>query len=258
MVVGSPLIDLAGKVAYITGAGLGIGRATAIALARCGAAVAVADIDRGSAESVAEEIVTAGGMARSVVADAGDAASWRTAADVVRAELGTPAIVVNNAYVKVPQAIVDMTEASWNRHLTVSLTSVFHSVQTFADDLRANRGAIVNVSSVHAMLGFDGHAAYAATKGAINALGQQLAVELGPDIRVNTVMPGPILTRQWDELAADYHDHAARQTALERLGRPDEVASVICFLASDAASYITGAALLVDGGYTIRRDPAEG
>jgi NAD(P)-dependent dehydrogenase (short-subunit alcohol dehydrogenase family) len=251
-----PLIDLTGRVAVVTGAGAGIGAATASVLARCGAAVVATDIDGERAEATCRRVGEAGGSAISITADAGDADAWDVVRDAAHDAFGPVAIVVNNAYLLRIGAASDIDTDTWNRQIAVTLTSVFHSVRTFADDLRGTGGAIVNVSSVHARLAFPGHPAYAACKGAMISLSQQLAVDLGPDVRVNAVLPGPILTPQWDVLSDEYKDHAARSTALVRLGRADEVANAIAFLASDAASYVTGSTLLVDGGYTVRKDPA--
>ena len=252
----APLVDLTGRVAVVTGGGAGIGAATSMALARFGAAVAVVDIDAERAEATTARMRDTGANAVSVCADAGDSHGWLTVREAVHESLGAVAIVVNNAYHLRIGAATEIDEESWNRQIAVTLTSVFHSVRTFAADLRATGGAIVNVSSVHAKLAFPGHPAYAACKGAMISLSQQLAVELAPEVRVNAVLPGPILTPQWDALSDEYKRQAARQTALLRLGDAGEVANVICFLASGAASYVTAATLLVDGGYTVRKDPA--
>ncbi|MGH9135585.1 MAG: SDR family NAD(P)-dependent oxidoreductase [Acidimicrobiales bacterium] len=255
------MIDLTERIAVVTGGGSGIGRATVAALARCGVAVAVTDIDADRAAETVELVEADGGRAIAVRADAGVSADWAMLADAVHAELGTVSIVVNNAfYVHVAPA-TELAEDAWNRQLAVTLSSVYHSVRAFAADLAMSSapggGAMVNVASVHARLAFAGHPAYAASKGAVVSLTQQLAVDLGPAIRVNAVLPGPITTPIWDALTDEYRDRARRQTALLRMGRPEEVASAVCFLASDAASYITAASLLVDGGYVVRRDPAE-
>lgn len=250
--------DLAGRVAVVTGGGSGIGRATAVALAAHGCPVAIGDIDRVAAVETAALVTAAGGAATAVEADAGSAADWRRLADSVRSALGPPSIVVNNAFHLRVLPATELDEESWDHQLAVSLSSVFHSVRTFAEDLAVSgHGALVNIGSVHSRLAFAGHPAYAAAKGAIVSLTQQLAVDLGPAVRVNAVLPGPILTPNWDRLSAEYRAHAGRQTALLRMGRPEEVASAVCFLASDAASFITAASLLVDGGYVVRKDEAD-
>lgn len=252
------MIDLSSRTAVITGGGAGIGRATAIALASCGAAVGVSDIDLERVTETVALIADAGGHAVAVEADAASATDWSRLAETVRTSLGRPSIVVNNAFFLEVTTAADLDEDRWNRQLAVSLTSVYHSVRTFAGDLAAPPGgAIVNIGSVHSRLAFPGLPAYAAAKGAIVSLTQQLALDLGPTIRVNAVLPGPILTAQWDRLSDEYRDRAGRQTALLRLGRPVEVAAAVCFLASDAASYITAASLLVDGGYVVRKDEAD-
>lgn len=252
------MIDLGSRVAVVTGGGAGIGRATAVALASCGAAVGVSDIDVERATATVGLVADAGGRAVAVQADAASSPDWARLAETVRSTLGAPSIVVNNAFYLDVAPATELDEDCWNRQLAVSLTSVYHSVRTFASDLAAPPGGvIVNIGSVHSRLAFPGHPAYAASKGAIVSLTQQLAVDLGPAIRVNAVLPGPILTPQWDRLSDEYRERAGRQTALLRLGRPEEVAAAVCFLASDAASYITAASLLVDGGYVVRKDAAE-
>ncbi|CAN5642905.1 SDR family oxidoreductase [soil metagenome] len=250
------MIDLHDQVAVVTGGSAGIGRATAVAMATYGAHVAIADIDGAGAAATADLIGAEGGHAIAVPTDVSRPDHWVRLADEVADRLGPVSTLVNNAFHLRIAPLTELEPADWDAQLAVNLTGVYHGVRTFARDLTARCGSIVNVSSVHARLAFPGHPAYAATKGAIIALSQQLAVDLGPAVRVNTVLPGPILTRQWDGLSDDYKDLAGRETALLRLGRPDEVATAICFLASDAASYITAASLVVDGGYTVRKDPA--
>ena len=139
--------------------------------------------------------------------------------------------------------------------LDVNLGALYLGARAFADSLRERRGAIVATSSVHALFGIPGYSAYAASKGGIGALVRQLAVELGPEIRVNAVLPGPIRTGAWDDDEARALERdAARATVAGRMGRPEEVAAAVAFLASEEASFITGASLLVDGGWAVRKD----
>ena len=145
----------------------------------------------------------------------------------------------------------ETTRASWDRQLAVNLTGAFLGVHAILPDLRERGGSVVLVSSVHAHFGLPGHPAYAAAKGALLSLCGQLAVEYAPRVRVNAVLPGPVLTSAWDGV-----DEADRRLTVEatpagRFGTPAEVAAAIAFLAGPEASFITGASLVVDGGWSV-------
>jgi NAD(P)-dependent dehydrogenase (short-subunit alcohol dehydrogenase family) len=202
--------------------------------------------------NVASQIEAAGGSARPWVMDAGKAEDWRA----LRAEfdrLGkTCDVIVHNAYSLDKRPAGELTEESWDYQLAVDLSAVYYSVRNFIDQLRAGRGNIVNVASVHGLRAWPGHPAYGAAKGGMLSLTRQLAVEYGPEVRVNAVVPGPIMTPTWDDVSAADIDSAAQGTALGRLGTAEEVANAIAFLGSAEASYITGEHIVVDGGQTIR------
>ncbi|MCC5947367.1 MAG: SDR family oxidoreductase [Nitriliruptoraceae bacterium] len=244
-----------GRVALVTGAGSGIGAATARLLAERGATVVVTDLDGARARQVAADIEQAGGLAWSEVLDVADGAAWAALAATIDERAGRIDVVVNNAFTLTVAPAHEQDEATWHRQLDVDLTSVYRSVRTFIGALRASRGNVVNVSSVHATVAFPGHPAYAAAKGGMLALTRQLAVEYGPQVRVNTVLPGPIHTPVWDGADEAYLDLTRRSVPAARLGTAREVATAIAFLAGDDASYISGASLVVDGGFTAQKDP---
>ncbi|MQS09572.1 SDR family NAD(P)-dependent oxidoreductase [Streptomyces alkaliphilus] len=240
-----------GRCVLVTGAGSGIGAATARRLAAEGAAVAVTDLHAEKAAEVASEIRRSGGRAEHHALDVTDEEQWR---EVVRATGERPGpisgLVGNAAGVTVgPADRIDLPE--WNRQIAVNLTAAFLGFRACLPHLRETGGAVVLVSSVHALAGLPGRPAYAAAKAGLTGLTRQLAVEYGPGVRVNAVLPGPVLTPAWDGIGeADRHASAA-QTAAHRLGRPEEVASAISFLLHADASYVTGASLVVDGGWSV-------
>lgn len=229
------------SVVLVTGAGRGIGAATARRLAAAGNDVVVTDIDAAAAEDVASTI---GSTASAYRLDVGDQQSWTQ----LRSALGDrlPSVIVNNAYVLIRGAAHELDESDWSTQLSVNLSGVYRSVRTFHDTVTS----MVNVASVHALVAWRGHPAYAAAKGGMVALSRQLSVEYAPRLRVNCVIPGSIQTRVWESADSATLEAAAKEASLGRLGRPEEVAEAIAFLASDAASYITGASLVVDGGQT--------
>ena len=238
-----------GQVALVTGGASGIGRATVLRLARDGAAVAVLDRDGDGARAVAAEV---GGPAFEVDVRDGDAV--RAAVDATVDALGGLAILVNNAGVGDLRPLHTVDDRLWHRLLDVNLTGTFHAMAAAVPVmLAAGRGVIVNNASVSGLGPTRNEAAYSAAKAGVIALTASGALEYGPTIRVNCVAPGFIrtpLTAIWDshpEAFAPIGD----AIPLGRIGEADEVAEVIAFLCSDAAAYVTGHTLVVDGGLSL-------
>lgn len=245
---------LAGTVAVITGAASGIGAATAERLALEGASVVLADIAE-TGHKVAAILRAQGHRAEFVFCDVAHEEQWEELRERVHDLFGPLDILCSNASMQQNIAAHKLTRQSWDAGLAVNLTPLFLGVRTFLDDLRARRGTVIAISSVHAHFGLPSHPGYAAAKGGLTALVRQLAVEYGPDhIRVNAILPGPILTPMWDGIDDEGRRLSAEATALARLGDPGEVAAAVAFLASADASYITGAELVVDGGWSVRKE----
>ncbi|GIF48236.1 short-chain dehydrogenase [Asanoa ferruginea] len=231
----------------VTGAAAGIGAAVVERF--------LAEDARVIAVDVAGQVPDRAGV-RTITGDVADPATWRRVADTAHAEFGRLDVLHSNASVVVRAPAHALSEDDWDRQLAVNLKATYLAVHDCVGLLREARGAIVLSSSVHALAGLPGHPAYAAAKGGLVALGRQLAVEYGPQVRVNTVLPGPILTSVWDGISEADRRRSAAATAAGRLGRPEEVAAAVTFLASDESSFITGACLVVDGGWTAMKDSA--
>jgi len=249
---------LVGKVCVITGAGGGIGSACARVLAGEGAAVACADVDGDAAGSVAEEIRAGAGRAEPFTVDVTDEASVAALYADVERRLGCPNVLVNNAGVLLPGdvSVVDTDTAVWERVLAINLTGVFlcckHGIPKL---LSAGGGSVVNMASISGLVGSaTSQIAYAASKGGVLALTRDIAVEFARrGVRANSVCPGPVETplalQLYDDDAAWQRRRAHMPTG--RLGRPEEVAAAVRFLADDESSWVTGASLVVDGGISI-------
>ncbi|OQA47493.1 MAG: 3-oxoacyl-(acyl-carrier-protein) reductase FabG [Chloroflexi bacterium ADurb.Bin325] len=239
------------RIALVTGGARGIGRATCLALAAQGAAVAVHYRSRAdAAQAVVEQIRAAGGVAIPVQADLLDPAAGARLAEQVRAELGPVDILVNNAGEQGTAAVAELADAEWQRSLDLNLTAAFRLARACLPGMLARRwGRIINVSSQAAYTGSVRHAHYAAAKAGLLGFTFSLAKEVGPhNVTANVIVPGRIETDMLAEQLPARGAEWLRQTPLGRLGRPEEVAAAIAFLASEAASYITGAALHVGGG----------
>lgn len=248
---------LEGRVAIVTGAGHGIGAATAARLARDGATVAVCDINGQAAEEVAARIAADGGRARHFVADVADRdAVPELVAEIERA-LGPIAILENNAGRLVPGTALTQEIDEWERTLAVNIGSVFLMCRAVLPGMRERRGGvIVNTGSVSGLVGEPDLVAYNTSKAAIINLTRQLAADYSREgIRVNCVCPGWIRTGFNDPLFPGWSEEAIqelveRQVPLGRQGTAEEIADAVAFLCCDDARYITGHALVVDGGLT--------
>ncbi len=244
--------DFKGKTALVTGASRGIGRAVAIALARGGASVALNYAGNEAAAQEALRLVTEAGAPRAKVYrfDVADPAACAAAVESVIADLGGLDVLVNNAGIAVDQLVMRLKDEDWNRQLQVNLTGAFNLIRAVTRPMmKARRGAIVNLTSVVGEMGNPGQAAYAATKAGLIGLTKSVARELASrNIRVNAVAPGFVDTDMTAALPEAAKQKLMEMIPLARLGRAEDVASAVAFLASDEASYVTGEVLRVNGG----------
>lgn len=242
--------DLSGRLAVVTGGAAGIGRAISDVLAEAGARVVVADRNAAAAEQAAKEI---GGVALAL--DVTDAAGCEVAAASLAAQYGPTAILVNNAGIVQNAPSLDVDLADWKRVIDVNLHGVFHTSRAFGRHMvAAGRGSVVNISSIcgEVTVHPQPQAAYNAAKAGVNLLTKTLAAEWAGKVRVNAVAPGYTATELTllGRSKPEWFNTWVAGIPMGRLAEPREIALAVAFLASDAASYVTGTVLTVDGGYT--------
>jgi NAD(P)-dependent dehydrogenase (short-subunit alcohol dehydrogenase family) len=249
------VIDLTGKVAVVTGGSRGLGLEIVRALSRAGATVAVASRKRSACDAVVEELAAAGCRASSHRFDAG---RWedcdRLYAEVTERWSGAQILINNAGMSPVAPSSLETSEQLFDKIIAVNLRAVFRLSALFGNQMRGQGGgAIVNISSSGSVRPQPSFAPYAAAKAGLNVLTATFAQEFGPEVRVNTVMPGPFhtaATSAWSR-SEEFAGHAKRVLPLGRAGDPPEIAGAVLFLVSELASFTTGACLSVDGGHSV-------
>ncbi len=253
---------VAGKVALITGAASGIGRATALLLAHEGASVAVTDRSEPGAASTARDILSQQGKALVYGLDVTVEADWQASIESVLDLWGRLDILVNNAGISFASPVTEMTLEEWRTVMAVNADGVFLGTRSAVQAMRqSGGGSIVNLSSASGLRASPTASAYCASKAAVRLFSKAVALECAAEgIRVNTVLPGGVETPMWEAMpfwqelvtggAAAAWEALAADTPLKRFARPEEVAQAILYLASDEAQYVTGAELVIDGGFT--------
>lgn len=250
------MFELKDKVALVTGARRGMGRASALALARQGAKVVITDIDLSECLLVEEEVKGNGGEAVCFKMDVSNKDEVSAVFDEVIKQFGRLDILVNNAGIFIPKMALDISEEEWERMINVNLKGQFLCAQRAAKEMAKNKwGRIVNIASVasgQAGLGVVGGVHYTASKGGVTGMTEAMALEFAPlGINVNAIGPGAIDTPMISDagLTKEAMDAMLAKIPLKRMGTSEEIASAVVFLASEEASYVTGAVLFVDGGW---------
>ncbi|MGQ0643022.1 MAG: SDR family NAD(P)-dependent oxidoreductase [Gemmatimonadaceae bacterium] len=251
------LFDICDRVAVVTGAARGLGRALAHGLAQHGAQVVACDINSDGAAGTAESIRTAGGKASSAHVDVTNAASCDALVVHATSTFGRVDVLVNDAAIDIVEPFESITDNAWERVIDVDLKGVMQMSRSVVRHMfgRGGGGSIINISSIASTIAIPGLGAYSAAKGGVNQLTRVMAVDLAAHgIRVNAIAPG-YLENIMEGLGSEHAKPETEQrieshTPMRRRARLDELVGPVVFLASDAASYVTGAVLFVDGGYT--------
>ena len=243
-------MTLSGRVALITGASQGIGRTCALKLAAEGATVAVAARNQEKLDELVKEITANGGKAVAFALDVGDEEQVKATFKAALGQLGKIDILVNNAGITRDQLVMRMKRADWDSVLNTNLTSAYLCIQQVMSSMLKQRwGRIINITSIFGQMGQAGQANYAASKAGLIGLTMAIAREVGSrSITCNAVAPGFIETAMTSGLSDDFKQNALKMIPLARIGKSEDVANAVAFLASEEASYITGHVLNVNGG----------
>ena len=242
--------SLAGKIAIITGASRGIGKAIAMQLASCGVKVSLIARNQSDVDAVQEIINHSGGEAQSLIGDISNLESFSGIVAHTLEKWQQVDILVNNAGITSDNIIMRMKEDEWDSVIDINLKGCFNGIKSVTRPMIKNKGGrIINITSVIGQIGNAGQSNYAASKAGIIGLTKSIAKELGSrNITINAVAPGYILTDMTDQLDNDVKEKLITSIPLGRLGTPEDVANLVCFLVSDEAAYITGQTFNVDGG----------
>ena len=245
---------VAGKVALISGGAGGIGSATARLLAKEGAAVIIGDILEDEGRAAEAQIAETGGKALFVKLDVTSEDSWRNAVQAAVASFGRLDILVNNAGVSQRGGVEETTSEAWDKVMDINVKGVFLGTQAVIPEMRkAGGGSIINISSIYGLVGSGGSAGYHASKGAVRIFNKSTAIQYATEnIRANSVHPGFIdtpMTRAHHD-NPNIHEERVAKTPIGRMGRPEDIAAGILYLASDESSFVTGSELVIDGGMT--------
>lgn len=247
-----PFAELTDQVAIITGGAKGIGKGCADLLAASGVRVVVADVDEEAGTATAQQINDAGGAAIFSLTDVGETEQIRSLVADTVAQFGRLDIVVNNAYWSVRKSAIDLAEEEWDKGMNVMLKAAYlFAKYGFPQMQKVGKGTMVNISSVHGLAAVRNYPVYAAAKAGLINLTRQMSIDAGPlGIRVNAICPGWVRTRDAVSYDPEWAAKMERLYPVGRAGVPEDIANAVRFLVSDQAGFITGHALVVDGGLT--------